>query len=240
MSYESDFVECRRGKARLYLERVLEPHTDAIASRLAAIVSHDEVGAGNRNSAYRLTLRGAPDLYARRARRGGAVRFLLSDVYFGTAPRPLRELLVTIEARARGVALAEPMGAVVEWVAPMVYRGFFLTRALEGMTLWDFLRQEGDPVARAYVVDQARHAIDTMHDRGLLHADLNLKNLFVTRVGDRFTVVILDLDKARLYPPPLPEPLRDTALARLSRSARKLDPAGRYLDDYARSCLSIA
>jgi hypothetical protein len=240
MNFDSDFVKRRRGKARLYLEKVLAPHTDAIASRLASIVSNDEAGAGNRRSAYRLTLRGAPDLFARRTRRGGAMRFLVPDIYFGAEPRPLRELLVTIEARTRGVPLAEPMGAVVEWVAPMIYRGFFLTRALEGMTLWDFLRRDCDSVTRGYVLDQARHAIDTMHHRGLLHADLNLHNLFVTRVGDQFTVVILDLDKARLYSPPLSESLREATLARLSRSARRLDPVGRYLDDYARSRLSIA
>jgi len=240
MNFDADFVECRRGRSRLYLANVLEAHTAAIASRLTAIASADKLGAGNRQSAHRLELRGAPDLFARRSRRGGAISFLISDIYFGTSPRPLRELLVTLEARARGVAVAEPMGAAVDWIAPMIYRGFFLTRAIDGMTLWEFLRDNEDPIARGYVLDQARRTMDTMHHRGLFHADLNLHNLFVTRVGDRFAVVILDLDKAWLYSAPLPESLRRATLARLARSAHKLDPVGRYLDDYTRSRLSIA
>jgi hypothetical protein len=240
MNFDADFVKCRWGRSRLYLEKVLEPHAAEIASKLTAIATGDQAGAGIRQSAHRLELRGAPDLFARRSRRGGALRFLISDIYFGTSPRPLRELLVTLEARTRGVAAAEPMGAMVDWIAPMIYRGFFLTRAIEGMTLWEFLSRNEDPIARGFVLDQARRTIDTMHHRGLFHSDLNLHNLFVTRVGDRFAVVVLDLDKAWLYSVPLTESLRRATLARLARSARKLDPVGRYLDDYTRSRLRIA
>jgi RIO-like serine/threonine protein kinase len=65
-----------------------------------------------------------------------------------------------------------------------------------------------------------------MHARGLFHADLNLHNLFVTRVGASYTVIILDLDKARLFGPPLTPALRRRNLRRLLRSVRKLDPDG--------------
>ncbi|HTW89739.1 MAG TPA: lipopolysaccharide kinase InaA family protein, partial [Candidatus Binataceae bacterium] len=62
------------------------------------------------------------------------------------------------------------------------------------------------------------------------HADLNLHNLFVTHRGDEFAVVILDLDKARLFDHPVPAPLKKRSHTRLLRSIRKLDREGRYFD----------
>jgi hypothetical protein len=136
--------------------------------------------------------------------------------------------------------VAEPMGAMVEWIGPMIYRGFFLTRAMAGMTLWEFIRTDDDPSVRGYVLDQARDVIETMHQRGLYHADLNLHNLFVTSVAESFSVILLDLDKARLYSPPLPKNLRGANFKRLARSARKLDPVGRYLDSASSKRLGIS
>lgn len=236
---ESDFVRFALGAKRLYLNRVLAPHAAAIAAALSALKDGDRIGAGARRSAFRLALAGAPELIARCARRGGLVQLVLSDLYFGISPRPVRELAVTLEARRRGVALAEPMGAMVQWLAPMVYRGFFLTRALPGMTLWEFIRTDHEPALRAQVLASARFAIQTTAQRGLFHADLNLHNLFVTRIGSSPAVVILDLDKARLYPAPLAPRLVETMRMRLARSARKLDPVGRYLDGYALSRLNL-
>lgn len=68
--------------------------------------------------------------------------------------------------------------------------------------------------------------IDRMHEAGLFHDDLNLHNLFVTRIAESFTIVILDLDKARLYSKPLNSQLRRLNFDRLARSAHKLDRTG--------------
>ncbi|MHB8384781.1 MAG: lipopolysaccharide kinase InaA family protein, partial [Candidatus Binataceae bacterium] len=114
------------------------------------------------------------------------------------------------------------------------------TRALPGMTLWEFVRADDDPIVRGHVLLKARAAIATMHNHGLLHADLNLHNLFVTQAGESFAVVILDLDKARLYDEPLPPALRRDNARRLIRSARKLDPAGRYFDAAALKVLDVS
>jgi 3-deoxy-D-manno-octulosonic acid kinase len=153
-------------------------------------------------------------------------------------PRPLTELAVTIEAMRRGIPVAEPMGAMVEWIAPVFYRGFFLTRAVPGMTLWEFLQTDDDPTVRSHVLGQARTAIDTMHEKGLFHADLNLHNLLVTQVRESFTVIIIDLDKSRLFDASVSPAMRRSNAARLMRSARKLDPSGKILDAAALSILS--
>src|SRR6266851_1056329 len=234
---ESDFLKLEIGRRVLYLKRDLVPKASAIIARLGDLRSSTAQGAGNRASGFVIHLDGSAEIFVRRARRGGLMRFLVNDLYFGVRPRPLRELAVAVEAYRRGVPTAEPLGAMVESVGTAIYRGFFLTRAIRGMTLWEFVRTDDDPVVRSHVLEQARRAIDTMHQKGLFHADLNLHNLFVTQ-GESFATIILDLDKARLFRTSVPAGRRRLNLARLRHSARKLDPEGRYLDESALALLT--
>lgn len=218
------------GRIVLDLRYELLQHAPTIAARLLAWRAHGTPGLGNRQSGFRVSIGELPELFARCARHGGLLRGLSGDLFFGLSARPLRELVVAGEAYRRGIAIAEPMGAMVEWLAPGVYRGFFLTRALDGMSLWEFIRTDDDPLVRRHVLERTRAAIETMHQRGLWHADLNLHNLFVTHRGDEFAVLILDLDRARLFDRPVPAALRRRNHARLLRSIRKLDPPGHYFD----------
>jgi len=224
------------GRRRVYLRRDLAARAPAIVAALSTLRSTG--GAGNRMGGFALKLDDGMELFARKNRRGGLLQPVLKDLYMGIRPRPVRELAVAAEARRRGIPVAEPIGAMVEWVAPMVYRGVFLTRALAGMTLWEFVRTDDDPHVRSHVTEQARQAIDTMHRLGLYHADLNLHNLFVTKSRESFAVVILDLDKAQLFDGPVPAAMRARNLARLRESGRKLDPEGRYLDSQALELLT--
>jgi 3-deoxy-D-manno-octulosonic acid kinase len=231
----SEFKRFTLGRRTLYLRDDLL----AQAAALVRALSHpparkpggDPVaGAGNRGSGFRLNLDSGVELFIRYARRGGLMRFFVSDLYCGLTPRPTHELAVTAEARRRGVPVAEPLGAIVQWIAPTLYRGAFLTRMLQGMTLWQFVQTDDDPMVRMHVAEQARRAINVAHRQGLFHADLNLHNIFVTTAGESFTVVLLDLDKARIYPSPLASALAAKTLARLRRSIGKLDPANRYFN----------
>jgi Lipopolysaccharide kinase (Kdo/WaaP) family len=235
-----DFSRLSAGPYQLYLHANLTPHAVALVDALRELSAASGTGAGNRGSGFRVTLAGGPELFVRRCQRGGAMRLLFDDLYFGFHPRPLRELMVAAEAAQRGVPLAEPMGAAVRWVAPGLYHGFFITRAAAGMTLWEFLRTDDDAGVRAHVLERVREAIETMLQRGMYHPDLNLDNLFVTPHGESFAVIILDLDKARLQGRAIGGFARRRIAARLLRSARKLDPRGRFLDTAALSILNIA
>ena len=155
----------------------------------------------------------------------------LGDLYLGFSPRMVHELNVISEARKRGVATPEPMGAIVETVAPGVYRGAVITKTIPGMTMWEFVKVETDPRSLSHVLRMARYSIDTMHEHGLMHDDLNLHNLYVSMAGDGFSVVLLDFDKAKLGSRPLSASQRKRNLKRLAQSIRKLDPEGRYLDN---------
>jgi lipopolysaccharide kinase (Kdo/WaaP) family protein len=241
MKWRSDlnFSTFRIERRELVIHRDIASQAAQIIQKLGELTSAVEAGAGNRQSAYRLDLGDGLELFARRGRRGGMIASMLSDVYVGMTPRPLTELYVTVEAMRRGIPVAKPMGAMVEWIGPALYRGFFLTRAVRGMTLWEFVKTDDDPVVRRHVLEEARAAIGTMHTKGLFHADLNLHNLLVTRARDSFTVIIIDLDKARLFDAPLPASMRRANAARLTRSARKLDPSGKFLDAAALSILNL-
>jgi hypothetical protein len=240
MGWRSDpnFSTFKLGRRELVLHRDIASHAAEILQKIDALASASEAGAGNRKSAFRMQLDDGPELYARCGRRGGLIASILSDVYVGIAPRPLNELAVTLEAMKRKIPVAEPMGAMVEWIGPALYRGFFLTRAVRGMTLWQFIKTDDDPTVRNHVLAQARAAIDAMQAKGLFHADLNLHNLLVTQARDSFTVIVIDLDKARLYDAPLSAAMRRANAARLLRSARKLDPSGQFLDAAALSILT--
>jgi Lipopolysaccharide kinase (Kdo/WaaP) family len=224
------FQSFELGGRVIYLRRDLSARAPAIVTSLSTLGSAE--GAGNRLSGFALKLEDGTELFVRINRRGGLIRLALKDLYVGIRPRPLRELAVAAEAWRRSIPVAEPIGAMVEWVAPFVYRSMFLTRALAGMTLWEFLCIDDDALVRAHVIEQARQVIDKMHRLGLLHADLNLHNLFVTQSHENFAIAILDLDKARLFQDPVPARMRERNFARLRRSARKLDPAGHYLDSH--------
>jgi 3-deoxy-D-manno-octulosonic acid kinase len=234
---DPNFSTFKVGRRELVIHRDIESHAARIMQRLVELATSMDAGTGNRKSAFPLTLDGL-ELFARRFRRGGMLAWLLSDVYVGMVPRPFTELSVTVEAMRRGIPVAEPMGAMVEWIGPALYRGFFLTRAVRGMTLWDFVKTDDDPTVRAHILEQARVSISTMHEKGLVHADLNLHNLIVTRASESFAVMIIDLDKARLFDSPVSPAMRHSNVARLERSARKLDPSGEFFDAAALSILN--
>jgi hypothetical protein len=215
------------GRDTVYLGRSIAIHAEAIRRHLRSTAWVKEA-AGNRRSAVRLDIGELPPIFARRSRRGGLMRYVIADLYAGVMPRPLNELLVTAAAHQQGLPVVEPMGAIVEKAGPWLYRGWFLTRALEGRTLWNLLLSGAQGRIRRDALRQARAAIDRMHDGGLYHADLNFHNLLVG-AGKRPKVIVLDLDKARLYPNSLPPPLRRANFSRLARSARRLAEAGAVL-----------
>jgi hypothetical protein len=227
------------GPRRLYLASAIAGQAQTIEQCLTSAHAGGELPAGNRRSAVPLRVAGLAPMFVRRYRRGGLMRFLVSELYAGAVPRPLQELLVTAAARRRGLPVVEPMGAMVERAAPLVYRGWFLTRALGGATLWNLLLGGAEPDLRHEALKQARFSIDRLHEGGLYHADLNFHNLFVCLGEAAVRVVILDLDKARLYRSALPARRRRANFNRLARSARRLAEAGAILTADERTGLGM-
>ncbi len=232
-----EFARLSLGRRLIYLRRDLAPTAPAIVAAIDAVIGSGKKGMGNRASGFAVEVEGVPPLFVRRSRRGGMMRFL-GDLYLDFVPRVVNELAIAQEASRRGVAVAEPIGAMVERLLPGVHREVMITRALSGLTLWEFVRTDDDPEVRAHVFRLVRRAVDRMHEAGLFHADLNLHNVLVTPEGESISIVLLDLDKARLYPRALPNFMRRRNLARLARSIRKLDPRAVYFDNSAMATLT--
>lgn len=189
--------------------------------------------ARGRGAAYRATLPGGVRAVVRPYRRGGMLGRIVRATYLGlgSRPRPLRELIVTAEARARGVATAEVLAARID--GGVAYRGTLVTAEVAGATpLIDALAGE-TPTRRAALGTAAGHAVARLHAAGVVHADLNLTNILVTDGGGVPTAVLVDFDRARLASPPLTARVRRRMLARLARSARKLDADGTLVGDAA-------
>jgi hypothetical protein len=56
------------------------------------------------------------------------------------------------------------------------------------------------PAARQALLAAVGHAIRRCHDAGLVHGDLNARNILVTRAPDAWRVALIDLDRAEFRP----------------------------------------
>src|SRR5262249_11934394 len=95
-------------------------------------------------------------------------------------------------------------------------RGFFAVRELEGYEDLAARMRRGAVDERALAAALA--AVRSMHDRGIVHPDLNLGNV-LTRQSD---AVIIDFDRASFLPGPVPFAARQAAVRRLERSCAKI------------------
>jgi 3-deoxy-D-manno-octulosonic acid kinase len=165
--------------------------------------------------------------------RGGAVARALSDRYLrvGT-PRPFIELRLLAAMHERGVPAPEPVGAAV-YTAGAFYRGDLVTvwvpdstdlatilfGPLAGAGGWTPNGAGHDP--RLAAMSEAGRLVRRLHDRGVEHRDLNLKNVLLDRSQAGPRALILDLDRARLHEGKVPERARRAMVSRFWRSARK-------------------
>ena len=164
-------------------------------------------------------------------RHGGLLRSLTRGIFWTWPPRPLRELAVTEEARRRGVATAEIVAALVERVVGPLYRGWLVIRVLQGaLDLWTALQGHGFAAGcKSEMIEAAARAVREMHRKGVYHGDLNLRNILIRPEGGELKSYILDFDKASFFPGGVPAAKARRNLARLRRSACKLDRERRYL-----------
>ena len=164
-------------------------------------------------------------------RHGGILRGLRGACYASWPPRPFRELAVTEELRRRGFRTVEVYAAGVESMYGPFYRGYLVTRELQGSKdLWSALQDSAmNPSLACNVLKDAAETVLAMHRHGVYHADLNLKNILVRYRGEGVESYVIDFDRAKLFLGALPAALARNNLNRLLRSARKLDPRRRYL-----------
>ncbi len=172
--------------------------------------------------------------------RGGAVAApLLGDRYLAVGtPRPLRELAATHNARTRGVpAPAVVAGAV--YSAGMWYRADLVTERIPDTT--DLADALWGGKAEGISAEAALHAtgllVRRLEQEGILHPDLNAKNLLISESASGVRVYLLDLDGCCARDPGVPAPAFSMR-GRLERSLRKFENrTGRRLSPAAWAAL---
>ena len=163
-------------------------------------------------------------------RHGGLLRFLTRDLFLSWPPRPFRELAITEEVRRRGIPTVEVYAACVRRTLGSFYRGWLVTRQLQGaQDLWEAIQSgQFHTLGAARVLQAVADGVRGLHREGVYHRDLNLKNILVRRETDGVKGYIIDFDRAVLFFGAIPPTLAQRNLNRLLRSVHKLDPAQRY------------
>lgn len=214
-----DFVPMEEGRTRLLVRRGYEDAAPHVLNADAA--SAAETVAGGREAHPVVELPSGERAVVRRYRRGGFVRRFVRELYFG-GNRAFDELRATERARAGGVR-APVVIAAVERMAPVGYRATLATLLVPGArdaAAW--LASASDDERRAMLLGAGRQ-IGIMHEAGVGHPDLNLRNLLVAAGEESAPAVwLLDFDKAQVTDGPSTPARRERDLRRLARSARKL------------------
>ncbi|MCS6925366.1 MAG: hypothetical protein NZ578_05630 [Candidatus Binatia bacterium] len=186
-------------------------------------------GSGGRGALRIIVLGDGSKGIVRHYRRGGLVRYVLHDLYWDRPPRPFAELRCTEIARQRGVPTVEVLGAGVTWYRFGLYRGVLVTREAAGYRhLWAWLQMRQTGTEREKALTAVAYAIAQLHHAGIAHADLNLTNILLHPTHETAKALVIDFDRARVFPGPLPHPWRTRTLKRLLRSLSKLDPAMQF------------
>jgi len=171
----------------------------------------------------------AGPLLVRHYRRGGAVASALGDRYVRIGRiRPFHELRISEAARLRGVPTPAVAAGVI-YPDGVFYRGDLATEYMsDTMTLADVTfgpDRRGDS-ERFAAWRAAGRLVRRTVDAGLVHADLNLRNVLIGGRAAEPVAYLLDLDRCRITDS-VAAVEKDRMVARLRRSARKIaSPAG--------------
>ncbi|HEX8361523.1 MAG TPA: lipopolysaccharide kinase InaA family protein [Longimicrobium sp.] len=210
---EEHFVRVVAGPARMLVRRGLEDVAGVLVDAWDGRA--EEWIGGGRAPHPVVALPDGGKAVVRRFRRGGMVRHLNRDRYFG-GDRAEEELRATEAARAGGVRAPEVIAAGRIAAFPG-YRAMIATRLIPGVR--DAAAALAQGADRAAVLREAGRQIARMHAAGVAHPDLNLRNLLVGEAGE---VWLIDFDRARVVEGAVSRARRERDLERLARSAAKL------------------
>jgi 3-deoxy-D-manno-octulosonic acid kinase len=174
-------------------------------------------------------------LVLRRYRHGGLLGWLTANWLWGPS-RARWELEVTVRAE-RADAPVPHVACVAAWpVAGPFWSALIGTVEIEdGEELLGWLRRSRSVGERVALARQVGRSIRRLHDTGIEHRDLQLRNILIrpdtalgSRAGSAGRVVVIDLDGARHHGlRGVPISRRAQNLGRLARSVIKLGLWGR-------------
>jgi hypothetical protein len=145
-------------------------------------------------------------MVAKQSLRGGLLRFINRDLFW-RGNRPFKEMVVNTQILSKGIKTTEILAAGKLKVLGPLYRTFLFSKEIpESKNLSDLFNglKQKSPQERfkekKEVIKAVARSIFSMHNQGIYHSDLNLKNILICQndVATEPEVYIIDFDKARL------------------------------------------
>lgn len=168
----------------------------------------------------------------RHYRRGGLTRKISKDIFLGGS-RPFKELIVSEEARIRGIPTAKVLAVIKQKIFGVFYRAHLVSKVIpRGIDIIAYLDGFAPNPTRKQLEEKRRiikltaELVRKMHHRGIYHADLHPKNIVIQRKSSEVSkVYIIDFDKS-LIKEKLKSKEKMKNLYRFHRSLEKLIKTG--------------
>ncbi|ODS34324.1 MAG: KDO kinase (2-keto-3-deoxy-D-manno-octulosonic acid) [Candidatus Scalindua rubra] len=134
---------------------------------------------------------------------GGLFGKILRDLFWQTL-RPLRELSICEVASKSGINTTEVIAIVKNNIIGPLYKCQLVSKEISNaIDLIELLLHPENShllVRKRQIISKLAKAIKDMHDAGIYHADLHLKNILIQSTeGGSINVYIIDLDKSKQY-----------------------------------------
>ncbi len=184
---------------------------------------------------------GSPRWVVRQLSHGGLLAPITGKRFFRSGkPRPLNELQLSVKLQQLGILTPNVVAAVV-YSSRFSYHGEMAREEVgNARDLADclFAEPDLDPLQRASALAAAGRLIGALHRTGVLHPDLNLKNILIADPAGEPQAYILDIEKCRIVSN-LSGGQREAMVARISRSAHKFEiGTGRHISAEISTSLS--
>ena len=185
---------------------------------------------GGRGTVPRIRVSADLRMALRRYQHGGALARLTGSWFLGSS-RALQELAVTARAERFGAPVPHVL-CLTLWPALGPFWCALIGTAEETRSrdLLQALLGVETRAERHHLLGEVGRAIRKLHDAGVEHRDLQLRNILVRDSSER-RVVLIDLDRARFHPRgTMPVSRRAANLGRLVRSTAKAGLLGTLID----------
>jgi serine/threonine protein kinase len=189
-------------KERLLNQGILDPQS------LIATASRDGTAYKGRGLLPALLIKksNGERMVAKQSLRGGFLRFLNKDLFFN-GNRPFKEMVANTHILSKGIKTTEILAVAKLKVLGPLYRTFLFSKeiseAIDLTGLFNGLKNKSPQerfTIKKQVIRAIARSIYTMHNQGVYHSDLHLKNILICQsdVSAEPDVYIIDFDKALL------------------------------------------
>lgn len=159
------------------------------------------------------------EVVVRHAQHGGALAVFTGDRFLMPSRAPW-ELEVSLRLHAAGVLTPELVAYVLYPAGPGLCRVDVATRRLPDGGDFPTIWEKADSTSRERVIVATAALVRSLGAAGAHHADLNVKNVYLSGEGSSWRAHALDVDRVRFFAAG-DDRARQLTLARLVRSMEK-------------------